>query len=112
MAKPRPELADYYADVFAPLGAISVDRLFGGWRYRLDGQAFAFVVGDGLYFRVGDGLRAELESRGSQPFTYAKRNGRVTITRFVSAPEADLEDEDALRVWAIRVLAEPEPAGG
>jgi DNA transformation protein len=111
MAKPRPELVDYYADVFAPLGAVAVDRLFGGWRYQLEGRAFAFFVGGGLYFRVGPGLRAELEARGSQPFSYAKRSGRVMITRFVSAPDTDLEDEDALRGWALRVLAE-EPAGG
>jgi len=106
MAKPRPELVDYYADVFAPLGAVAVDRLFGGWRYRLDGRAFAFFVGDALHFRVGEGLRAELEALGSRPFSYAKKGGRVTITRFVSAPEADLEDEDALRGWALRALAE------
>jgi DNA transformation protein len=108
MAKPRPELVDYYADVFAPLGAVEVDRLFGGWRYRLNGRAFAFVVGGALHFRVGEALRAELEARGGKPFSYPKRSGRVMITRFVSAPEADLEDEDALRGWALRVLDEAE----
>ena len=108
MAKPRPELVDYYADVFEPLGTVTVDRLFGGWRYQLHGRAFAFFVGDALHFRVGDGLRAELEAAGGRPFRYAKRSGQVTITRFISVPEAEVEDEDALRGWAMRVLAAGE----
>ena len=82
--------------MFAPLGDVAVDRLFGGWRYQLDGRAFAFFVGGALHFRVGPQLREVLEARGSRPFSYAKRNGRVMITRFMSAPDDDLEDEDAL----------------
>ena len=112
MATSRPEQVDYYADVFAPLGDVAVDRLFGGWRYQLDGRAFAFFVGGALHFRVGPQLREVLEARGSRPFSYAKRNGRVMITRFMSAPDDDLEDEDALRAWALQVLAEPEPVRG
>ena len=112
MASRGPSWSTTDADVFAPLGAVAVDRLFGGWRYRLDGRAFAFFVGDALHFRAGEGLRAELEALGSRPFSYAKKGGRVTITRFVSAPEADLEDEDALRGWALRALAEAEPVRG
>lgn len=105
MAKPRPELVDYYADVFAPLGPVEVDRLFGGWRYRIGDRAFAFFVGGALHFRVvGPALRAALEARGSRPFSYAKGSGKVMVTKFMTAPEVDLEDEDALRDWATRVL--------
>ena len=111
-ARPRPGLIDYYADVFAPLGPVEVSRLFGGWSFRLDGRAFAFFVGDALYYRVvGPALRAEIEACGSRPFSYPKRSGRVMVTKFMSAPEDDLEDEDALRGWALRVLAEDGDGG-
>jgi DNA transformation protein len=103
----RPEFVDYLADVFAPLGEIEVTRLFGGWAFKTGGRAFAFVSRSTLYFRPGPALRPELEAAGSRPFAYGKRTGQVIVTRFMSAPEQDLEDEDALRGWAMRVLAEP-----
>jgi DNA transformation protein len=102
----RPEFVDYLADVFAPLGTIEVSRLFGGWLFKADGRAFGVVLGGTLYYRPGPSLRPALEAAGSRPFSYRKRTGQVTISRFMSAPEEDLEDEDALRGWAMRVLAE------
>ena len=87
MPKPHPELVDYYADVFAPLGPVEVGRLFGGWRYAIGGRAFAFLVAGALYYRVTDpALRTALEAGGSRPFSYGKKGGQVTVTKFMSAP--------------------------
>lgn len=105
MAKPRPAILDYYAELFEPLGAVEARRLFGGWQLLLDGRGFAFVIGDVLYFRTAPALRAELAARGSQPFGYARKDGREVTTKLMSAPEADVDDPDALRAWAERALA-------
>jgi DNA transformation protein len=81
--------------------------LFGGWAFKNGGRPFAFVIQGTLYYRAGPALRPALDAAGSRPFAYGKRTGQVIVTRFMSAPEEDLEDEDALRGWAARVLADP-----
>jgi DNA transformation protein len=105
MARPKPEIIDYLEEAFAPLGAVDTARLFGGWQLRSAGRPFAVVLGGTLYFRADEGLRAELEAAGSRPFRYAKAKGPVTIGRFMSAPEADMDDPDALLGWARKALA-------
>jgi DNA transformation protein len=110
MARAKPEIVDWLEGVFAPLGAVDARRLFGGWQLAADGRPFAVVLDDALYFRVDAALRTELEGLGAQPFRYRKQGRTVTIGRFVSAPEADLDDEDALRGWALRALAGDERA--
>lgn len=105
MARARPEILDYYAELFEPLGAIEARRLFGGWQLLADGRGFAFVIADTLYFRTDPALRAALEGQGSRPFAYARKDGREITTKLMSAPEVDVDDPDALRSWALRALA-------
>jgi DNA transformation protein len=105
MAKPKPEIVDYLEEEFAPLGAVDSARLFGGWQIRSAGRPFAFVIKGTLYFRADPALRAEMAAAGSRPFAYAKTGGTVTIGRFMSAPEADMDDPEALLGWARKALA-------
>jgi DNA transformation protein len=99
-------LVDYLEEAFAPLGEVDSARLFGGWQLRSSGRPFAVVIGGTLYFRADGALREELAAAGSRPFAYAKAKKSVTIGRFMSAPEADMDDEEALVAWARRALAE------
>ena len=105
MAKARPGLLDYYAELFEPLGTIESRRLFGGWQLLADGRGFAFVIGDTLYFRTDPALRAALEGQGGRAFAYSRKDGREITTKLTSAPEADVDDPDALRAWAVKALA-------
>ena len=82
----------------------AASRLFGDWQLRSAGRPFAFVMRGTLYFRAEAPLRAELAAAGSRPFTYAKAKGTVTIARFMSAPETDMDDPEALLGWARRAL--------
>lgn len=104
MAKPRPGILDYYAELFEPLGTVEARRLFGGWQLLLGGRGFAFVIDEILYFRTDPPLRAELEGQGSRPFAYSRKDGREITTKLMSAPESDVDDPDALRAWALRAL--------
>jgi DNA transformation protein len=63
------------------------------------------VLGGTLYFRADAALRAEMAAAGSRPFAYAKATRTVTIGRFMSAPEADIDDPEALLAWARKALA-------
>jgi DNA transformation protein len=110
MTKPKPEIVDWLEEVFAPLGAIRSVRLFGGWQLNADGRPFAVVLDGTLYFVAGQGLAGELAAAGARPFRYAKRGSVVTIRRFLSAPEADMDDEAALVGWGLRALAAAERA--
>jgi DNA transformation protein len=105
MATAKPEFVGYLEEVFAPLGTIDSARLFGGWQLRADGRAFAVVLRGTLYFRADAGLGAELAAAGSQPFRYAKRGTTVTVGRFMSAPEAAMDEPEALVGWALRALS-------
>lgn len=109
MAGSRPEIVDWLAEVFAPLGTIDTPRLFGGWQLRADGHPFAVVLGGTLYFRAVGSAADDLRNTGARPFTYTKAGKTVTVGRFLSAPEDAIDDEDALRSCAIRSLAaEPD----
>jgi DNA transformation protein len=105
MAKARPGILDYYAELFEPLGTIEARRLFGGWQLLADGRGFAFVIADTLHFRTDPALRALLERAGSRPFSYARRDGREIVTKMMSAPETDVDDAEALVAWGARALA-------
>ncbi|MFT3972655.1 MAG: TfoX/Sxy family protein [Amaricoccus sp.] len=105
MAEARPELLEYYAELFEPLGAVDARRMFGGWQLLLDGRGFAFVIHDVLYFRTDPALRDALVARGARPFAYKRKDGREIVTKLTGAPDADADDPDALRAWAVRALA-------
>jgi DNA transformation protein and related proteins len=110
MARPKPEIVDYLEEEFAALGEVDAARLFGGWQLRSAGRPFAVVIGGTLYFRVEGALREEMAAAGGRPFTYVKASGRVTIGRFMSAPEADMDDPEALVAWARKALGASHPA--
>lgn len=113
MAAVKPGFVDYLEGEFAPLGAVDSARLFGGWQLRSAGRTFAVVLGDTLYFRAEGPMQHALRAAGSEPFRYAKADGRlVTIGKFLSAPVAALDDPEALLDWARRVLASDGSAAG
>lgn len=113
MARAKPDFVDHLEGEFAPLGAVDSVRLFGGWQLRSSGRAFAVVLGDTLYFRAEGPLQQALKDAGSEPFRYVKAGGRVvTIGKFLSAPDAALDDPEALLDWARRALDASEPAEG
>ncbi len=83
--------------------------MFGGWAFTHGGEMFAMVFGGQLYFRVDNALRADLEGEGSFPFTYEKGGKTITVGKFLSAPDACLDDGDLLVDWARRAMVANPP---
>lgn len=95
-----PEFVSYIHDRLTGLGDIECSRYFGGWGFRTEGELFAIIMGQMLYFRVNDQLREELAAIGSKPFSYKKGEQRIIVERFYTAPERCIHDVNHLKHWA------------
>jgi DNA transformation protein and related proteins len=95
----------FLGEQLAPLGHITVRRMFGKSGVFCDGVMFGMVRDDTLYFRVDDDNRAELkEAESFPPLNYAKKGGTIDLS-FWRAPERLFDDPDELVAWARSALA-------
>lgn len=99
------QFADYVLERLSVLGPVRRARFFSGTGYSLDGVQFAVLLRGALYFKVDDETRPRYAAAGMQPFSYGKKDRRVTIQRFYELPEDVLADDDDLRAWAREAIA-------
>ncbi len=91
-------------DLFAPLGPVSIRRMFGGAGVYLDGLIVAIVVSHELYLKVDDVTREAFRAAGSTPFTYVAKGRAVTLP-YWSLPDEAYEAPDLFRPWGEHALA-------
>ena len=103
--RPGDEFAGYVAEMFAPLGAVRVGRLFSGHGFKRDGVQFAMIIRGTLYLRVDAGLAEELSALGAQPFAYKTKLRSVTVGSYYAVPEDRLDEPETLLAWARRAVA-------
>jgi DNA transformation protein len=97
--------AEFLREQLAPLGRVTLRRMFGKTGLFCDQVMFAVVAEDTLYFRVDDHNRAEFkEAEASPPLSYEKK-GQVIDLSFWRAPERLLDEPDELVIWARSALA-------
>lgn len=97
--------AEFLRDQLAPLGSVTMRRMFGKTGVFCDGVMLGMVADDTLYFRVDDDNRAAFkEAESSPPLNYEKQ-GRSIDLSFWRAPERLLDDPDELVTWARVALA-------
>ena len=89
----------FVEDQLSGARGVSCQAMFGGYGIYRQGQIFAIVVEDTLYFKVTDANRSDYEAAGSSPFTYESKGKRVAMS-YWQVPEEVLEDEETLGVWA------------
>jgi len=93
------------ADLFRAFGAVDFRRMFGGTGLYADGVMFALAISGELYLKADNSFAAELETRGSAPFSYAVKGGRRRVVgSFWQVPEAALDDAEDLAALARRAL--------
>ena len=96
--------AEFLRDQLAPLGRVTMRRMFGKTGVFCDGVMLGMVADDTLYFRVDDDNRAAFkEAESSPPLNYEKQ-GRTIDLSFWRAPERLLDDPDELVAWAQAAL--------
>ena len=97
--------AEFLSEQLAPLGRISMRRMFGKTGVFCNGLMFGMVTNDTLYFRVDDHNQAIFkEARSVPPLNYEKQ-GRTIDLAFWRAPERLLDEPDELVIWARAALA-------
>ena len=97
--------ADFLIELLAPLGHVTMRRMFGKTGVFCDGLMLGIVSDDALYFRVDDHNRAVFkESEALPPLNYVKKGSTIDLA-FWRAPERLLDEPDELLAWARAALA-------
>jgi DNA transformation protein and related proteins len=97
--------AEFLRDQLAPLGRITMRRMFGKTGVFCDGFMLGMVRDNTLYFRVDDDNRAAFkEAESFPPLDYQKKGGTIDLS-FWRAPERLFDEPDELVVWALAALA-------
>jgi DNA transformation protein and related proteins len=90
-------------DLLAPLGAVRARAMMGGHLLYCGEIPVGLVYDERLYLKTDAETRALFADAGCEPFTYEIR-GRMTEMSYWSAPDAALDDAEAMRPWAARAL--------
>src|SRR6266436_4405433 len=96
--------AEFLREQLAPLGRVTMRRMFGKTGVFCDGLMFAMVTDDTLYFRVDDHNRAAFkEAECCPPLNYEKKGSTIDLS-FWRAPERLFDEPDELVTWARAAL--------
>jgi DNA transformation protein len=97
--------AEFLREQLAPLGRVTVRRMFGKTGVFCDGVMFGMVTENTLYFRVDDQNRVTFkEAESFPPLNYAKKGGTIDLS-FWRVPERLFDEPDELVAWARAALA-------
>src|SRR5580700_3307133 len=97
--------ADFLHEQFAPLGGITLRRMFGKTGVFCDGVMFGMVTENTLYFRVDEQNRATFrEAESFPPLNYEKKGCTIDLS-FWRVPERLFDEPDELVTWARVALA-------
>ena len=92
--------AEFLREQLAPLGRVTMRRMFGKTGVFCDGLMFGMVTDNMLYFRVDDGNRAAFNEAESFPPLNYKKQGEIIDLSFWRAPERLFDEPDELVDWA------------
>ena len=108
--------AEFLRDQLAPLGRITMRRMFGKTGVFCDGVMLGMVTDNTLYVRVDDRNRATFkEAEAYPPLNYAKKGEMIDLA-FWRVPDRLMDETDELVDWgraalgaARRVAAKRKP---
>jgi DNA transformation protein and related proteins len=97
--------AEFLREQLAPLGRVTMPRMFGKTGVFCDGVMLGMVTDNTLYFRVDDHNRGAFNEAASYPpLNYAKKGSTIDLS-FWRAPERLFDEPDELLSWARAALA-------
>lgn len=97
--------AEFLREQLAPLGRLTLRRMFGKTGVFCQGLMFAMIADDTLYVRVDDHTRALFrEAQSAPPLSYEKRGVTIDLA-FWRVPDRLLDEPEELVTWAHAALA-------
>jgi DNA transformation protein len=97
--------AEFLREQLAPLGRLTMRRMFGKTGVFCDGVMFGMVTDNTLYLRVDDDNRAVFEEAQSfPPLNYEKKGSTIDLS-FWRAPDRLFDEPDELVSWTRAALA-------
>ena len=97
--------AEFLREQLAPLGRITLRRMFGKSGVFCDGVMLGMVTDNMLYLRVDEHNRETFkEAAAHPPLNYAKGGNTIDLS-FWRAPERLFDEPDELVAWAQAALA-------
>jgi DNA transformation protein and related proteins len=97
--------AEFLREQLAPLGRITMRRMFGKTGVFCGGVMLGMVTEDTLYFRVDDHNRVTFREAASfPPLNYEKKGSAIELS-FWRVPERLFDEPDEFVTWARAALA-------
>jgi DNA transformation protein len=96
--------AEFLREQLAPLGRITLRRMFGKTGVFCDGVMLGMVTENTLYFRVDEENRETFREAEAVPPRYAKQ-GEIIDLAFWRVPERLFDEPDEFITWARAALA-------
>ena len=96
---------EFLGEQLAPLGRITMRRMFGKTGVFCDGLMLGMVTENTLYFRVDDHNRETFEEAAAFPPLNYSKQGRTIDLSFWRAPERLFDEPDELVTWGRAALA-------
>jgi DNA transformation protein len=96
--------AEFLREQLAPLGRITMRRMFGKTGVFCEGLMFGMVKDDTLYLRVNDHNRVAFKEAATfPPLNYEKKGSSIDLS-FWRAPERLFDEPDEFVLWAQAAL--------
>jgi DNA transformation protein len=97
--------AEFLREQLAPLGRVTMRRMFGKTGVFCDGVMLGMVTEDALYFRVDDHNRVTFkEAQSFPPLNYNKKGSAIDLS-FWRVPDRLFDEPDEFVTWARAALA-------
>ncbi len=97
--------AEFLREQLAPLGRVTMRRMFGKTGVFCDGVMFGMVTDNMPYLRVDEHNRVAFKEAESSPLlSYQKKSTAIDLS-FWRAPERLFDEPDELVTWARLALA-------
>lgn len=90
---------DLLEDLLAPLGGVSLRRLFGGIGVFKEAIMFGLVADDVLYLKADDETSGRFAAEDCGPFIYDGR-GKAVAMPYWRLPDRLLDEPDEFAAWA------------
>ncbi|MEL7546848.1 MAG: TfoX/Sxy family protein [Pseudomonadota bacterium] len=92
--KAENPMLDYVEDLFADLGRIRVQKMFGGAGIFAGEEMFALLDKNRIYLKTDDDFKNALERQGGEPFVWTNQDtGKTIHMSYVSMPDEALDDQ-------------------